>query len=183
MQVPSDATSMSGSSMGSMDKGASAADIAEDVGTSALNYAGVPVPAGLFSGESGGIYTGWAGTYAFFFSILIYTTTYLTIVQKAFTLITYLPDKVLRWIGGTPESLGTESAQWAEEGKSKVSEAGKSASDAQAQTDKQLGGFLQKGADKAASSASEKTGGGGSASAEASSSAPEAAATAAEVAT
>lgn len=69
-------------------------------------------------------YTGWAGVYAFFFSILIYTTMYLIIVQKAFTLIAHLPDKVLRWIGGSPESFGQETMQWGEEAKGKVEKAG-----------------------------------------------------------
>ncbi len=69
-------------------------------------------------------YTGWAGVYAFFFSILIYTTMYLIIVQKAFTLIALLPDKVLRWIGGNPESFGQETMQWGEEAKGKVEKAG-----------------------------------------------------------
>ncbi|HHL3493647.1 TPA: type IVB secretion system protein DotA [Legionella pneumophila] len=72
-----------------------------------------------------GGYTGWAGVYAFFFSILIYTSMYLIIVQKAFTLIAHLPDKVLRWIGGSPESFGQETMQWGEEAKGKVQEAGK----------------------------------------------------------
>ncbi|HAT1773659.1 TPA: DotA/TraY family protein, partial [Legionella pneumophila] len=72
-----------------------------------------------------GGYTGWAGVYAFFFSILIYTSMYLIIVQKAFTLIAHLPDKVLRWIGGSPESFGQETMQWGEEAKGKVQDAGK----------------------------------------------------------
>ncbi|HAT2039132.1 TPA: type IVB secretion system protein DotA [Legionella pneumophila] len=71
-----------------------------------------------------GGYSGWAGVYAFFFSILIYTTMYLIIVQKAFTLIAHLPDKVLRWIGGSPESFGQETMQWGEEAKGKVEKAG-----------------------------------------------------------
>lgn len=75
--------------------------------------------------QSGAGYHGWAGVYAFFFSILIYTTMYLVIVQKAFTLIAVLPDKVLRWIGGNPEGAGQEAAQWGEEAKGKVAEAGK----------------------------------------------------------
>lgn len=71
-----------------------------------------------------GGYTGWAGVYAFFFSILIYTSMYLIIVQKAFTLIAHLPDKVLRWIGGSPESFGQETMQWGEEAKGRVEKAG-----------------------------------------------------------
>ncbi|WP_392538742.1 type IVB secretion system protein DotA [Legionella sp. 227] len=95
------------------------------------------------SGTGG--YTDWAGIYAFFFSILTYTSLYLVIIQKSFTLISYLPDKVLRWIGGTPESLGQETAQWGEEVKGKTQEAGKETQTAQGQIDKTLGGYGVKG--------------------------------------
>lgn len=99
----------------------------------------------LPSGGSGsGGYTDWAGIYAYFFSILIYTTMYLVIVQKAFTLISLLPDKVLRWIGGTPESIGQESSQWGEEVKSKSGEAAKATGDAQGQMGNKLGAYGQK---------------------------------------
>lgn len=90
-------------------------------------------------GSGTGDYKDWAGVYAYFFGILIYTSIYLTIVQKAFTLIAYLPDKVLRWIGGNPESLGTEAAQWGDENvKGKLGEAAKGTQDAQGQMGKQL---------------------------------------------
>jgi defect-in-organelle-trafficking protein DotA len=90
-------------------------------------------------------YPGWAGIYGFFFSILIYTSMYLMIVQKAFSLITHLPDKVLRWIGGQPESTGQEAAQWSEEGKGKVEKAEGGTMKAGGQRDKQLqGGVMRK---------------------------------------
>jgi defect-in-organelle-trafficking protein DotA len=89
-------------------------------------------------------YNDWAGIYAYFFSILIYTTMYLVIVQKSFTLISMLPDKVLRWIGGTPESIGQEASQWGEEVKTKTGEAGKATQDAQGQMGNKLGGYGQK---------------------------------------
>jgi defect-in-organelle-trafficking protein DotA len=115
----------------------------------------------LNSSGTGG-YDDWAAIYGWFFSILSYTTMYLTVVQKAFTLISYLPDKVLRWIGGNPESLGSESAQWGDEMvKGKSGEASKGVQDSQAQMGKQLGAQGQKLAgaikgkvDKAASGAS-----------------------------
>lgn len=94
-------------------------------------------------GSGSGEYTEWAGIYAFFFSILTYTTMYLIIVQKSFTLISYLPDKVLRWIGGNPESAGQESAQWGEDVKQSSKEAAGKTQDAQGQMDKQLGGYGQ----------------------------------------
>lgn len=96
-----------------------------------------------------GSYTGWAGIYAYFFSILMYTTIYMTIVQKSFTLITYLPDKVLRWIGGSPESLGSDAAQWTEESKGKIGEAAKETDKAQQAGMKKL----EAGASKLASGA------------------------------
>jgi defect-in-organelle-trafficking protein DotA len=90
-------------------------------------------------------YAGWAGIYGFFFSILIYTTMYLVVVQKAFSLIATLPDKVLRWIGGTPEQVGTEAMQWAEEPKKQVETAGAATQKAQGAMSKQLGGGAMKG--------------------------------------
>nr|MBA2656734.1 type IVB secretion system protein DotA [Tatlockia sp.] len=93
-------------------------------------------------GSMGTGYSSWAGVYGFFFSVLIYTVMYLTVVQKAFTLITYLPDKVLRWIGGQPEGLGEQAAQWAEGDLKKEVEGGaKETSKASGQRDQQLGGY------------------------------------------
>ena len=107
--------------------------------------------AGLQAGKSGGDvmtaaaneispngYKGWAGIYAFFFSVLMYTSLYVIVVQKSFTLITLLPDKVLRWIGGQPESIGAETAQWGEEAKQRVEKAGGETAKASAQMDQQL---------------------------------------------
>lgn len=108
------------------------------------------------SGSGSGGYSDWAGIYAYFFSILIYTTMYLVIVQKSFTLISLLPDKVLRWIGGTPESIGQEASQWGEEVKSKVGDASKATQDSQGQIGSKLGGLGQK-----ALGAISKPGGGG----------------------
>ncbi len=65
-------------------------------------------------------------------------------VQKSFGLISNLPDKVLRWIGGQPESVGQEAAQWGDETKQKIGDAGKSSSDAQGQMGKNMGGKLKR---------------------------------------
>ena len=105
---------------------------------------------------SGG-YEGWSGIFAYFFSILIYTMMYLIIVQRAFTLISYLPDRVLRWIGGQPEGIGQEAAQWGEEAKSKLGEAGKDIQAARAAGDKAITGYGVKGVNWA----KEKLGGAG----------------------
>lgn len=114
------------------------------------------------SGNSSGKYTEWAGIYAYFFSILMYTTMYLIIVQKAFTLISILPDKVLRWIGGTPEGYGSESAQWGDEAKQAVKSAGDETQKAQGQIDKQLGGYGQKAVSGVKSGVGKLMGGKGS---------------------
>ncbi|MGC1182143.1 type IVB secretion system protein DotA [Legionella sp.] len=110
------------------------------------------------SGTGG--YSDWAGIYAFFFSILTYTTMYLIMVQKSFTLISVLPDKVLRWIGGSPESTGQEAAQWAGEVKDQQKAGIDATQGAQGQMDKQLGGYGMK-AVGAVKGALGNTGGGG----------------------
>ncbi len=109
-------------------------------------------------------YTGWAGIYGFFFSILIYTSLYITVVQKSFTLIGSLPDKVLRWIGGQPEQIGQESAGWADETKKQVGDAGEKTGKAQGQMGKDMGGKATQGIQKLSGGGS-KVGASGSSSA------------------
>ena len=58
------------------------------------------------------------------FYIVMYVSLYTTIIQKAFTLIFILPDKILRWIGGHPESYGGETQQWLQEGGQKLDQFG-----------------------------------------------------------
>ena len=72
------------------------------------------------------IYVGWAGLYVLFFSVVIYTTMYVTVVQKAFNLIYMLPDQVMRWVGGHAEQTGHEAAGWAQESQKQVEKAGES---------------------------------------------------------
>jgi defect-in-organelle-trafficking protein DotA len=50
----------------------------------------------------------------------LYVSTYLTLVQKVFSLIYNVPDKVLRWIGGHGEGTGQEVNQWVEMTKQKI---------------------------------------------------------------
>lgn len=92
--------------------------------------------------------TTWAGVYAFFFAILAYTSAYLTIVQKSFTLIHYLPDKVLRWIGGQPEGIGGETAGWADETKGQIKEGGDKTGAGQGKIGEKLGASAEKGMEK-----------------------------------
>lgn len=101
------------------------------------NYTKSPVPG---TGAVSGGYVQWAGVFAYFFSILIYTMMYMTIVEKAFMLISVLPDKVLRWIGGQPESHGQDAAQWMGDTKGKVEKSGEKSGDAMAQTGKGIMG-------------------------------------------
>lgn len=100
-------------------------------------------------------YTGWASMYAGFFVILIYTTTYLTAVQKSFTLIYILPDKVLRWIGGQPEATGQEISQWTEEAKGQIKEGGTETAKAGAAMTGKMAGSAKAGYAKLTGSAAE----------------------------
>ncbi len=95
------------------------------------------------AGESAG-YINWASAYAGFFCILIYTMLYLTVVEKAFTMIYVLPDKVLRWIGGQQETLGADTAQWGQEVKGQVKEGGDKTAGAGAQQSKILSAETEK---------------------------------------
>jgi defect in organelle trafficking protein DotA len=112
------------------------------------------------AGTITGGYNSWAGVFAYFFSILIYTMLYLTVVQKSFTLISALPDKVLRWIGGQQESYGAETAQWGQEMQGKIAEGGKETATGQAQLGKQMQGYVGKGMAKGKKGMSESGGGG-----------------------
>ena len=113
------------------------------------SFHGEAMPPMTLPGGAGtvkGGYTGWAGVFSYFMSVIIYTTIYMTIVEKAFSLIVNLPDKVLRWIGGHPESYGQETSQWAEQSKGKIQEGGKELQQGQAQMQKQLASAAAKGA-------------------------------------
>jgi defect in organelle trafficking protein DotA len=92
-------------------------------------------------------YSGFAGIFAYFFAILTYTTLYLIIVQRSFSLIALLPDSILRWIGGTPEGGGGQTLQWGDEAKQGLEAAQDPTQNAQSQIDKQLGAYGQKAAD------------------------------------
>lgn len=70
-------------------------------------------------------YYNFAALYAGFFCMLTYTTIYVTLVEKAFSLIHIFPDNMSRWIGGQAEQHGRESAQWAEAVKQQLTEGSK----------------------------------------------------------
>lgn len=89
-------------------------------------------------------YSDWAGIYAYFFSVLLYTSFYLLMVQKSFTLIANLPDRVLRWLGSQAESYGGETTQWGEEAKQRVDKGGEAAAQDQSQMQKQVAGYTEK---------------------------------------
>ena len=69
-------------------------------------------------------YYNWSAIYASFFCLVTYTSLYLTVVQKSFTMIHTLPDKILRWMGSQGESYGQETAQWSEDARGQVKETG-----------------------------------------------------------
>lgn len=111
----------------------------------------------ISTSNSGQGYPGWAGIFGFFFAILVYTTMYITVVQESFNLITSLPDKILRWIGGQAESLGQETGKWAGETKEQVQGAGKST----AEQGGKMGGQLEGGAGDMVQKLKGSGGGGG----------------------
>ena len=100
----------------------------------------------------------WSGLYSFFFSVLIYTSMYLAVVTKSFSLIAVLPDKVLRWIGGQAETAGSEAAQMSEEVKKQVDEGGKQTQSGTAAGAKRLSGAATE-AIKGGEGGSKKSGG------------------------
>ncbi|MCX7119705.1 MAG: type IVB secretion system protein DotA [Legionellales bacterium] len=87
-------------------------------------------------------YTNYASMYAGFFCLLVYTTIYLTVVEKCFSLIYLLPDQVLRWIGGSPESWGKETAQWSEATKKEVEGGSKETAKAAQKTIENVGNYV-----------------------------------------
>lgn len=72
--------------------------------------------------QSGTPYVSYASMFAGFFCLVTYTTIYLTLVEKCFTLIYTLPDNISRWLGGQAESYGKETAQWADATKKQLEE-------------------------------------------------------------
>ena len=104
----------------------------------------------------------WAAIFGYFFGAFVYTTMYLTIVQKAFSLIAAIPDEVLTYIGGQASNKGRETQQWAEDVKGKVEKAGESVQSGGMQAARKAGGATAKGMAEAGKLAAKAyTGGGG----------------------
>lgn len=118
-----------------------------------------PASWGDSSGQAGAgqasPYYNWSAIYASFFCLVTYTSLYLTVVQKSFTLIHTLPDKILRWIGSQGESYGQETSQWAEDTRGQVKEAGQETGKAGMKT----GGKPMELAESAVSGAAKSKGG------------------------
>lgn len=111
------------------------------------------------TGPNASMYGFWSKIFLFYFTILTYSTLYVSIVQQAFTLIYYLPDKVIRWIGGTQEQLGEGAAKgMTQEVKSQSDKAGGEATKAQTQV---TSGLTQKAMPKGAKGGGGGGGGGG----------------------
>lgn len=83
----------------------------------------------------------WSSMFGFFFVIIIYTMIYLTLVEKSFSLIAVLPDKVLRWVGGQAEGVGQEASQWTSETKQQVGKAADAADKASGAIQKGMAGM------------------------------------------
>ena len=106
-------------------------------------------------------YNGWATVFGSFIAVITYTAMYTTVVQRAFELIVMLPDRVLRWIGGTEERYGQEVSQWMQETKGQVDKTSEKLVSAGGELSQQHGAALQgkieeglqgiKGSDKPAS--------------------------------
>ncbi|MDP3706357.1 MAG: type IVB secretion system protein DotA [Legionellaceae bacterium] len=109
-------------------------------------------------GALGSPYYNWTAVYAVFFCLVTYTSLYLTVVQKSFTLIHALPDKILRWIGSQGESYGQDTAQWAEESKGQVKDAG----EATGKSSMKTGSSVMSAAESALVSANKGASGGSS---------------------
>lgn len=96
--------------------------------------------AGIAEAKHKSIYGLWTSIFLFYFTILAYTALYVTIVQQAFEMIHYLPDKILRWLsGGYIENLGESTTRsMLADVKSKVDEAGAQASSAMSKVSSSL---------------------------------------------
>ncbi len=101
-------------------------------------------------------YYNWTAIYASFFCLVTYTSLYATVVQKSFTLISGVPDKILRWIGSQGESYGQDTAQWAEDAKGQTKEAG----EATGKSSMKVGGSVMGLVESAAVGANKGTTGG-----------------------
>lgn len=102
-------------------------------------------------------YVNYAAMYAGFFCLLAYTTIYLTLVEKCFSLIYIFPDNMMRWVGGQAEQYGKETAQWADATKQQITEGAKETGKASKATSK---GAAEAGAKKAGMMKGDKPGGG-----------------------
>ena len=100
----------------------------------------------------------WASVFGSFFVVIIYTMIYLTLVEKSFSLIAVLPDKVLRWVGGQAEGVGQEASQWTSDTKQQLGKAADAADKASGAIQKGMGGM----AVDVGKAAQEKLSGGGS---------------------
>lgn len=115
------------------------------------------------AGSVQGGYLGWAGIFAIFFSMVAYTGLYLTVVEKSFSLISTLPDKVLRWLGAPSESASSEAAQWLDQAKGHIKTSGEATEKGLGQTQKAIQaqtGKLAKGAGGGGGGARATPGGG-----------------------
>ena len=104
------------------------------------------------------------------FYLILYISLYTTMVQKGFQLIALLPDKVIRWVGGS-ESAGQETLRWEGEVAAQMNKANEAASKAlegglgelTAELDKMVKPKKKGGDDSGSAQAGPGAGGGGGA--------------------
>ena len=92
------------------------------------------------------VVSNYAAQFAGFFCLIVYTTMYVTVVEKCFSLIHIIPDKTLRWIGGQQESYGQDTTQWSEETKARIKEGEKATAKAMDQTNEGISQTMEAGA-------------------------------------
>ncbi len=106
-------------------------------------------------------YGNWSAVFGYFFGAVTYTTLYMTLTEKAFSLIASTPDEVLTYIGGHASNKGKETAQWAEQAKGKLEKAGEGVQSGGIQSARKAGGATAKAIKTGAEMAGKAASGGG----------------------
>lgn len=111
----------------------------------------------------------WSTIFLIIFEMIIYTMSLVVIVNKSFELIHYLPDKILRWIGGGGEALGQTAMSGLKDVKAQHEKGAKASSGAvakfnSAMMQKTLGAAKSAGSEESGESGGEAAAGKGGAS-------------------
>ncbi len=133
---------------GSMVGGEAGATATDAVASGVASAAGGPSAVLTAGGRAQTPYNQWTGLFFYFFSLLVYTSLYISIVQQAFSLIHYLPDKVLRWMGGGDTIGESVASKGMGEVKQGVEKGAQATQQAMAGIGKKMGEKAKKAADK-----------------------------------